>query len=163
MKTRYLGVIAVVLALLAGIFIVSGKKSAPDVSFTTLDGQKYVLNSLKGQVVLVNFWATSCSGCMQEMPELIKLQQQYGNKGYKTLAIAMNYDVPEYIENYRKRTSLPFIISHDKNGSLAKAFGDVALTPTSFLIDKNGKIVKQYVGIPDMKELNRLISNSLDI
>ncbi|MBM3116454.1 peroxiredoxin family protein [Jeongeupia naejangsanensis] len=162
MKTRYLGAIAVLLALLAVGFFISGKKSAPDVSFTTLEGKEHSLSYLKGQVLLVNFWATSCSGCMQEMPELIKLQQKYGDKGYKTLAIAMNYDVPEYIENYRQRTALPFIVSHDKDGSLAKAFGDVALTPTSFLLDKNGKIVKQYVGIPNMEELNSLILKSLN-
>ncbi|GHD64582.1 hypothetical protein GCM10007350_24010 [Jeongeupia chitinilytica] len=116
---------------------------------------------MRGQVVLVNFWATSCSGCMQEMPELIKLQQKYGPAGYKTLAIAMSYDIPEYIQNYRQRTELPFIVSHDKDGSLAKSFGDVALTPTSFLLDKNGKILKQYVGIPDMNELNQLIQGAL--
>ncbi|AOY02312.1 thioredoxin [Jeongeupia sp. USM3] len=159
---RYLGMAAVVAIVLATAFMLTGKKSAPDVSFTTMEGQNSALQSLRGQVVLVNFWATSCSGCMQEMPDLIKLQKEYGPKGYRTLAIAMSYDIPEYIQNYRSQTDLPFIVSHDKDGSLAKAFGDVALTPTSFLLDKNGKIIKQYVGIPDMAELNRLITDALN-
>ncbi|BCL76825.1 hypothetical protein JHS3_25610 [Jeongeupia sp. HS-3] len=161
MKLRYLGMLTAAVIILATAYFVFGKKTAPDVSFTTTNGQQIALSAMQGHVVLVNFWATSCSGCMQEMPELIKIQKKYTDQGYKTLSVAMSYDNPEYIENYRNKMALPFIVTHDKSGEIAKKFGDVTLTPTSFLLDKNGQIIKQYIGIPNMDELENLIKSAL--
>lgn len=139
----------------------SGRESAPDVGFTLLDGRKSALSALKGQVVLVNFWATSCVTCVKEMPELVATHEKFKAKGYQTLAVAMSYDTPAYVANFAKSRQLPFSVTIDTTGDIAKGFGDVRLTPTSFLLDKQGAIVKRYVGAPDFPALHGLIDDLL--
>jgi peroxiredoxin len=139
----------------------SGRETAPDVGYTLLDGRKGALSALKGQVVLVNFWATSCVTCVQEMPELVATYEKFKGRGYQTLAVAMSYDTPAYVANFAKSRQLPFGVAIDTTGDVAKRFGDVRLTPTSFLIDKQGAIVKRYVGAPDFAALHGLIEELL--
>ncbi|KPC52164.1 peroxiredoxin family protein [Amantichitinum ursilacus] len=139
----------VLLAVSAWLLFANSSKPAPDVAFTTLKGQTSSVAALKGKVVLVNFWATTCPGCVQEMNNLGALQNRFGNQGYVTLSVAMQYDPPEYLANFMKTQPMPFMVTHDLSGNVSKAFGDVQLTPTSFLIDKNGRIVKQYIGSID--------------
>ncbi|GGP25774.1 TlpA family protein disulfide reductase [Silvimonas amylolytica] len=135
----------------------NSRKPAPQVSYTTLQGQTGSTASLKGNVVLVNFWATTCPGCVEEMGNLAKLQDQYGKQGYKTLSVAMDYDPAVYINNFVKQQRMPFIIVHDISGSVARSFDNVELTPTSFLIDKNGNIVKKYVGSINEQDVEKEI------
>ena len=135
--------------------------SAPAVQYTSLSGQQASTDSLKGKVVLVNFWATSCSGCMAEMPKLVATHQKYAARGYQTVAVAMSYDPPNYVQAYVKDKQLPFFVTLDSQGGIAKAFGDIQLTPTSILIDKQGRVVKRFVGEPDFAELQRLIEEQL--
>jgi peroxiredoxin len=155
MKTRLQVIIACLLTTaIAGYFVISSDEKLPSEQvMTTLEGQKIKLSDYKGKTVLVNFWATSCTGCMQEMPELNKLQLKYGEEKFQTIAIAMDYDNIEYIKNYNKRENIPFKIVHDVDGKLAKGYGDVTLTPTNFLIGKDGKLIKKYIGIPDYAEI----------
>jgi peroxiredoxin len=148
-----LGVLIVVIALCA-YFIVAQKSAAPAISLTTLQGEKLELNALRGQVVLVNFWATSCTTCVKEMPALAETYRKYAAQGYATVAIAMDYDTPGYIAAYALRNDLPFKVVHDADGRAAQAFGDIRLTPTTFLIDKQGRIVKRYLGAPDFAQLH---------
>ncbi|MBI3145545.1 MAG: TlpA family protein disulfide reductase [Pseudogulbenkiania sp.] len=158
------GLMALALVLVAGLLaytMLFNKDSAPEVNYTSIGGQQLSTSALKGKVVLVNFWATSCPGCVQEMPELKKTHQRYAPQGFETVAVAMSYDPPNYVKTYVEQNQLPFFITLDSQGSIAKAFGEVQLTPTSVLIDKQGHIVKRYVGVPDFAELNRLIENEL--
>lgn len=148
-----LGVIVVVAALCA-YFIVAQKSPAPALSLTTYQGEKLELNALRGKVVLLNFWATDCTTCISEMPALIETHRQYAAQGYETVAIAMSYDTPGFVAAYSIKNHLPFKIAHDADGSAAKAFGDIRLTPTTFLIDKQGMIVKRYLGAPDFAKLH---------
>lgn len=135
--------------------------SAPDLPFTTLDGKTHRVSDLKGEVTLVNFWATSCSTCVKEMPELVATHQKFQAQGYCTLAVAMSYDPPAYVMQFAESRQLPFQVAIDHTGDLAKGFGDVQLTPTSFLLDKQGRIVKRYVGAPDFAALHQLIGELL--
>ena len=135
--------------------------AAPAVSYTSLSGQQASTDSLKGKVVLVNFWATSCSGCMAEMPKMVATHQKYAKQGYEMVAVAMSYDPPNYVQAYVNDKQLPFFVTLDKDGSIAKAYGEIQLTPTSILIDKQGNIVKRYVGEPDFNELHQLIEQLL--
>jgi peroxiredoxin len=148
-----LGILVVVVAL-GAYFIVAQKSSAPSISLTTLQGEKLEMNALRGKVVLVNFWATSCTTCIKEMPALIETHHKYAPQGYETLAIAMDYDTPGFISAYALKTNLPFKVAHDADGAAAKAFGDIRLTPTTFLVDKQGNIVKRYLGEPDFAALH---------
>lgn len=121
---------------------------APESSFVLLDGSTMSSTQLQGKVSLVNFWATSCTTCVAEMPELVATYQQYKDKGYQTLAVAMSYDPPSYVVNFVQTRQLPFKVAIDNTGAVARAWGDVKLTPTTFLLNKRGEIVKRYVGPP---------------
>ena len=139
----------------------SGAQAAPDSTFVLLDGSKKTTADLKGKVTLVNFWATSCVTCVAEMPKVISTYNKYQSQGYDTLAVAMSYDPPSYVVNYTETRKLPFKVAIDNTGSVAKAWGDVQLTPTTFLVNKRGEIVKQYVGEPDFVALHQLIEKLL--
>ena len=144
--------------LLAGC---SSREAAPDVKVSLLDGRQQALSGLRGKVVLVNFWATSCTTCVHEMPQIVSTHQKFQGKGYETLAVAMSYDQPDYVAGFAKTRNLPFLVAMDKSGEAAKGFGEVRLTPTSFLLDKHGNIVKKYVGEPDFNALHQLIGQLL--
>lgn len=139
----------------------SGEQAAPESTFVLLDGSKKTTADLKGKVTLVNFWATSCVTCVAEMPKIISTYNKYKNQGYDTLAVAMSYDPPSYVVNYTETRQLPFKVAIDNTGTVAKAWGDVQLTPTTFLVNKRGQIVKQFVGEPDFAALHQLIEKLL--
>ncbi len=148
-------------ALVAGIFFSTTATATPPSRFILLDGSQTTNDDFKGKVTLVNFWATSCTTCVAEMPQLISTHQKYQAQGYDTLAVAMQYDPPSYVVNFAQTRQLPFKVALDNTGALAKAWGDVKLTPTTYLVNKRGEIVKRYVGAPNFSELHRLIEKLL--
>lgn len=152
---------AVILAISAGIYLNSGMPAAPQSSFVMLDGTQKDTSQLKGKVTLVNFWATSCVTCIAEMPKLISTYGKYSSQGFDTIAVAMSYDPPSYVVNFAQTRKLPFNVAIDNTGTVAKAWGDVQLTPTTYLVNKRGEIVKRYIGEPDFAELHHLIETLL--
>jgi peroxiredoxin len=134
---------------------------APTASYLLLDGSRLHSDTLKGQVVLVNFWATSCVSCVKEMPDLVSTHQRFSPRGYETIAVAMSYDPPSYVLNFAQSRNLPFKVALDHTGELARLWGDVRLTPTTFLVNRRGQIVKRYVGEPDFPALHRLLDDLL--
>lgn len=116
---------------------------------------------LQGKVSLVNFWATSCTTCVAEMPEIVTTYNKYKDRGYQTMAVAMSYDPPSYVVNFAQSRQLPFKVAIDNTGAVARAWGGVQLTPTTFLLNKRGEIVKRYVGAPNFAELHQLIEKLL--
>ena len=152
---------ALALGIIAGITGCSGAQAAPESTFVLLDGSKQSTADMKGKVTLVNFWATSCVTCVAEMPEIIATYNKYQSRGYDTLAVAMSYDPPSYVVNFAETRKLPFKVAIDNTGTVAKAWGDVQLTPTTFLVNKRGEIVKRYVGQPDFVALHQLIEKLL--
>lgn len=138
-----------------------GKQAAPNVSFTDIKGNKISLEQFKGKVVMVNFWATSCTTCVGEMPDMIKTYEKYHAQGLEYVAVAMSYDRPDYVVNFTETRKLPFNVALDLDGKLAQQFGDVKLTPTTFVIDKQGMIIKKYVGAPEFYELHRLLEQQI--
>jgi thiol-disulfide isomerase/thioredoxin len=150
--------VSVVLISRLGLF---APRPAPEVVVRTLDGKQYPLEALRGNVVLVNFWATTCATCIHEMPKLIALFEKYREQGYRTVAVAMPYDPPNRVIDYTRRRDLPFDVALDIDGVVLRAFGDVPGTPTSFLVDRRGNIVKKYLGAPDFVELEERIQDAL--
>jgi peroxiredoxin len=153
--------LAIALAAGAGVYLNTGVSAAPASTFVLLDGSKKTTEDLKGKVTLVNFWATSCVTCVGEMPKVIATYDKYKAQGYDTLAVAMSYDPPSYVVNFAETRKLPFKVAIDNTGAVAKAWGDVALTPTTYIVNKRGEIVKRYVGEPDFAELHKLIEKLL--
>jgi peroxiredoxin len=153
---------AVVLAIAGiGYATFSQGVAAPDVTFISIDGQKISTQALRGKVVMVNFWATSCTTCVHEMPAMIDTYNKFKGQGLEFVAVAMKYDPPNYVLNYAETRKLPFKVALDSGGDLARQFGDVALTPTTFVIGKDGKIIKRYVGEPEFSSLHALLQKAL--
>ncbi len=147
-------------AITAYVFV-SKKNMAPDVTFTDLNGKQHSLQALRGKVVMVNFWATSCGTCIHEMPKMVELYQKYHGRGLEFVAVAMSYDPPNYVVNYVETRKLPFKVVFDGKGQLAQSFGDVKLTPTTFVIDKDGAVLKRYVGQIEWQALQGLLDKEL--
>ena len=144
-------------AVLAGC----SAERAPASSFVLLDGSTLTSAQLQGKVSLINFWATSCTSCVAEMPELVDTFNKFKAQGYETLAVAMSYDPPSYVVNFAQTRQLPFKVAIDNTGSVAREWGDVKLTPTTFLLNKRGEIVKRFVGTPNFVELHQLVEKLL--
>jgi peroxiredoxin len=139
----------------------SARPPAPQVTFVSLQGEKITTASLRGKVVLVNFWATDCVTCIKEMPDITATYNKYRAQGFETIAVAMRHDPPNYVLNYVEKNKLPFKVALDPMGELAKAFGEVKLTPTTFVIDKQGKVVTRILGEPDFAKLHALLEEKL--
>jgi peroxiredoxin len=159
-KPAAIGALVVALAG-AGYAMLSSSPAAPDVTFISLAGDKVSTQSLRGKVVMVNFWATSCTTCVKEMPRMVETYNKFKGQGLEFVAVAMNYDPPNYVLNFTETRKLPFTVALDSGGDLAKSFGDVSMTPTTFVIGKDGKIIKRYVGEPEFGALHALLQKAL--
>lgn len=162
-RRRGLAALAAV-ATLGTALLLSGcgtRDAAPESTFVLIDGAKTTTTELKGKVTLVNFWATTCVSCVKEMPMLVDTHNKFKDRGYETVAVAMSYDPPAYVLNFAQSRQLPFKVALDNTGDIAKAWGEVKLTPTTYLVDKQGNIVKRFVGEPDMAALHNLIEELL--
>ena len=159
--TRYVAAAVGALAIGVGAYLsveTDGlRQSAPSVAYTLLDGTPSSTDALRGKVVLVNFWATSCTTCVHEMPQIVATHERFKARGFETLAVAMSYDPPAAVAHFAQSRQLPFGVVIDNTGAVARSFGDVKLTPTTVLINQRGEIVKRYVGEPDFAGLNRLV------
>ena len=151
--------ILVLLAILA--YSLLQKQQVPNVTFTTLQGKIVQMKDLRGKMVLVNFWATTCTSCNAEMPKLIETYKQYHNQGLEIVAVAMAYDPPDHVQNYAEKKALPFPVSLDIQGNIASRFDNVQLTPTAFIIDKQGRIMRHVVGTLDFAALHTLLDEQL--
>ena len=149
------------IALASLLLSACGSDAAPSSTFVLLDGSSQTTADLKGKVTLVNFWATSCTTCVAEMPQIVATHDKFKARGYETIAVAMQYDPPSYVVNFAETRKLPFKVAIDNTGAVAKAWGDVKLTPTTYIVNKQGEIVKRYVGAPDFAELHKLIEKLL--
>src|SRR4030042_7109610 len=161
-NTKLLLIAVAVLAIAGALFYaLMDKPSAPAATFTTLEGKPIVLADLRGKVVLVNFWATSCPGCIKEMPGMVETYKQYKDRGFEIVAVAMRYDPPNYVANFVQTRQLPFPVALDVNGEHARAFGNVQLTPTSFIIGTEGRILEQKLGELDFVKLKALLDKEV--
>lgn len=153
----------VILGLLVALFLsLSQKPQAPDVTFTTIEGKKISMASLKGKVVLVNFWATDCPGCVKEIPALVDTYKNYHAKGFEVIAVAMPYDPPAQVLNYVKQKALPFPVMHDGLEEVTQAFGGINLTPTTYIFDKQGNRLQRIIGEIDFTNLKAFLDKELN-
>ena len=129
---KLLAAVVIVALAVVGYMSVSKKDAIPEVTFTNLQGKKITSQDLRGKVVMINFWATSCVTCVKEMPEMVETYNKYKDSGLEFIAVAMAYDPPNYVLNFVETRKLPFTIALDTQGELAKSFGDIKLTPVSY-------------------------------
>src|SRR5690606_3939556 len=162
MKKILIGLAAVVAIGAAALWpFPSAAQAAPDVAVTALSGRTVASQVQRGEVVLVKFWATSCTTCVAQMPDTIRHYEELKSRGFDTIGVAMQYDPPNYVKNFTETRQLPFPVVIDAQGKIAQAFGDVRLTPTAFLIDKQGHIIKRYLGNYDEKAFMATVEQAL--
>jgi peroxiredoxin len=156
----------IVLAVLLGlVWLLRGQgfpDQAPAVPVPLLDGGRLDFSQPQGQVRLVNFWSTSCAPCIRGMPALADTHHRYQARGLDVVAVAMSYDAPSQVQAFTRREALPFRVGFDPVGEVARGFGGVNATPTTYLIDRQGHVVRKIIGIPDHAALDALIENLLD-
>lgn len=129
----------------------------PEVRFTMLSGETVAASELRGRPVLVSFWATYCGSCLNEMPRVVETYRKFAPRGYEVIAVAVSKDQPERVAEFAAAHSLPFKVVFDGDGSLARGFGNVRVTPSTFVIDREGRVLKRYVGDPPWGELHALL------
>lgn len=165
MKKRNIFIaVTIVLVTASFIFLYVSKNNidtVPDISLNLIDGTKVNLSSLKGTPLLVTFWATTCATCVKEIPDLIHLYNELEQNEFEIIAIAMPYDPPNRVVTLAKKNNIPYSVALDIKGIAAEAFGNVQVTPTSFLIDTNGKVIEKKSGELDIKELKMKVKSLL--
>lgn len=164
MKARdiAIGIVALILIGLAGwLWLAPSGNMAPNVQMTLLNGKTINLRTLRGHPVLVNFWATTCPGCVEEIPHLAKLYDKLSSKGFVIIGVAMSYDPARQVKNMQHDRDIPYPIAIDKTDAISKAFGTIRLTPTSFLINPQGQVVYQKIGNVDVQKLASRVQNML--
>jgi len=164
MKTKYILTSLIIIAFSAVILWLWQTKSitpAPNVTFKTISNKNITLSHLQGHPVIVTFWASDCPACIEEMPYLKELYQQYPPHGLEIIAVAMYYDPPSHVVAMSKAKQLPYDIALDLKAEHSKAFGDIMLTPTTFLISPQGNIVIQNTGLFDLNDMKQKIGDLL--
>jgi peroxiredoxin len=155
MKKRLLLLAVLAPALVVAAVLFLQQPAAPEVRFTLVSGESVGTSDLRGRVVLVNFWATYCEPCMQEMPKMVQTYKRYSPRGYEMIAVAVSRDHPDRVAAVA--ATLPFKVAFDSDGTVAKGFGNVRVTPSTFVVDREGRIVKRYIGEPEWSELHAIL------
>jgi peroxiredoxin len=120
------------------------KNQAPDFSLKDLSGRPVTLSSLRGKVVLLNFWATWCPPCISEMPVFNKLYREMRGRGLEVVAISADRS-ESYLRDYISKHSLDYKVLYDESRTVTKQY-KVFSMPTTFLIDKQGVIMEKFYG-----------------
>jgi peroxiredoxin len=95
------------------------------------------------------------------MPKMVETYRKFAPRGYEMIAVAMSYDHPNEVARFAQARGLPFKVALDGDGAISRSFGDIRATPTTFLIDKRGRILKQYLGEPEWGEFHALVEKAL--
>ena len=132
---------------------------APDFTLQDLSGQPLTLSSYRGKVVLLDFWATWCGPCREEIPRFVEMQNQYGGRGLQILGVSMD-DSPEPVREFRQnfKMNYPVVMGNAKTGEL---YGGILGLPIAFLIGRDGRISAKHIGATDISVLEREIVSLL--
>jgi peroxiredoxin len=120
--------------------------TAPDFELKAIDGSNVKLSSLRGKAVLLNFWATYCEPCKVEMPWFVELQKQYGPEGFQVIGVAMDDASTGEILAFAKKMGVnyPILLGQE---SVGQSYGGIAVLPTTFFLDRNGKVLAREFGL----------------
>ena len=149
-----------IIIVITAIALSFKKNTVSDLTMITINGKKITTQDLRGKVVLFNFWATDCPGCINEMPELINTYNKYKKDNFEVIAVSMFYDPPSRVISYAKNNKLPFPVILDFDKSIKNAFKNIKLTPTSILIDRNGKLINTIIGEINFTLYSRIITET---
>ena len=129
-----------------GIPSPQNRENMPEFELPLLEGGTFASADQEGRVLLVNFWATWCSPCRTEIPDLIALQEELGSDEFDVIGISLDQDGTEYVKQFTDAMEVNYPILLD-DGAVAEAFGGVYALPTTFVVDKTGKITHRTIGL----------------
>ncbi len=120
-------------------------QSAPTWELKSVDGKTVKSSEFKDKVLILDFWATWCPPCVKEIPGFIELQKEYGDKGLVVIGVSLDQDGPGVVRKFMDKMNVnyPIVMGDDK---IVEDFGGIEGIPTTFIIDKSGKIVNKHVG-----------------
>ena len=130
----------------------------PELEFNILGDDKLLSKNLEDKIVIINFWATDCSTCIKEMPILTKIYDKYKND-IELIAVAMPYDLPSRVINFKDKNQIPFKIALDSDGKILEKFNKVRLTPTTIITNKQQIIQNTIIGEINYQNLDKLIDS----
>ena len=119
---------------------------APDFTLPTIDGKQLKLSDYRGKVVILDFWATWCPPCRKGIPDLIELKKKYGSKGLEVIGISLDTDTKAQVAGFAKTNGMNYPVVYG-NQAVTQLYGGIEAIPTTFVIDKKGKIVANYQGL----------------
>lgn len=144
------------------IYMSAQKKIVPEINMITISGETLSTKDLLGNVYLINFWATDCPGCIEEMPDLIKTFNKYKKNGFTVIAVAMYYDPPNRVLSFTEKNRLPFPVILDVNKNIIENFKNIKLTPTTLVVNHRGEIVNTIIGVLNFKEIHHALDKLLE-
>ena len=131
----------------------SSAQQAPEITLPDVNGKRVSLSSFRGKVVLLDFWATWCEPCLEELPDLVRFQEAHKDKGFTLVGVAMDAEGVSVVGPFVRQNKIPYPILIS-NGDLPDGY-PIPGFPSAFLIDRDGKIVRRYLGPKAYDELER--------
>lgn len=137
----------------------SATAQAPDFSVTDIQGRKLSLSEFHGKVVLLDFWATWCAPCLQEIPHFVDMQRKYGEQGFQAIGISMD-DGPKPVQQFYEEHKLNYPVAIGSS-KLAESYGGILGLPVTFVINRDGQIRKKFVGATDPAQIEQEVVAAL--
>ena len=139
----------------SGLTNIAKRPLAPEFSLPDLNGQTLDLSAYRGKVVLLDFWATWCAPCREEIPQFVELQIEYRDQGLQIIGISMD-DGPDPVRDFYQRFHMNYPVALG-NAKIGELYGGVLGLPIAFLIDRNGRIEAKHIGATDVSVFEREI------
>lgn len=160
-----LGKLILLVALLAagiqGYKFFRGPVKAPQTEFRLIDNLLISTADLQGKVVALNFWSTGCRPCVKEMPMLAQVYQDYQDQGFDLLAVALNRDDAKKVVEFTRMNALPFKVAYDASGNAVHSWGPISVIPTTFILDRKGRVVEVFNQMMTYDQLSSVIQKYL--
>lgn len=133
---------------------------APDFTLTDLQGRNVKLSDLRGKAVVLNFWATWCPPCKQEIPWFVDMQKRYASQGLQVIGVSMDDGGQQDVEKFAAENSINYPILLGKE-AVAEQYGGIEYLPTTFYIDRNGVVMERVFGQPERGEIEQNVKRAI--